>query len=110
MAKYRQGLPQLKGGLFLTDGGLETTLIFHKGIELPHFAAFDLLRTLDGREMLRDYHRPYIAAAQAERLRLHFGRTHMAGQRRLGRQARLLEGSAGGGQPRCDLADGRIAR
>jgi homocysteine S-methyltransferase len=65
MAKYRQRLPQLEGGLFLTDGGLETTLIFHKGIELPHFAAFDLLRTLDGREMLRDYHRPYIAAAQA---------------------------------------------
>ena len=65
MAKYRQRLPQLEGGLFLTDGGLETTLIFHKGIELPHFAAFDLLRTLDGREMLRDYHRPYIAAARA---------------------------------------------
>ncbi len=65
MAKYRQRLPQLEGGLFLTDGGLETTLIFHKGIELPHFAAFDLLRTLDGREMLRDYHRPYIAAALA---------------------------------------------
>ena len=61
----RQGLPQLEGGLFLTDGGLETTLIFHKGLDLPHFAAFDLLRTLDGREMLRDYHRPYIAAAQA---------------------------------------------
>jgi S-methylmethionine-dependent homocysteine/selenocysteine methylase len=65
MAKYRQRLPQLGGGLFLTDGGLETTLIFRKGIELPHFAAFDLLRTLEGREMLRDYHGPYIAAAQA---------------------------------------------
>ena len=45
MAKYRQRLPQLEGGLFLTDGGLETTLIFHNGVELPHFAAFDLLRT-----------------------------------------------------------------
>jgi S-methylmethionine-dependent homocysteine/selenocysteine methylase len=65
MAKYRQRLPQLDGGLFLTDGGLETTLIFHHGVELPHFAAFDLLRTIEGREMLRDYHRPYIAAAQA---------------------------------------------
>ncbi len=65
MAKYRQRLPQLEGGLFLTDGGLETTLIFHHGIELPHFAAFDLLRTIEGREMLRDYHRPYIAAARA---------------------------------------------
>lgn len=65
MAKYRQRLPQLEGGLFLTDGGLETTLIFHKGIELPHFAAFDLLRTIEGREMLRDYFHPYIEAARA---------------------------------------------
>jgi S-methylmethionine-dependent homocysteine/selenocysteine methylase len=37
-------LPQLKGDLFLTDGGLETTLIFHRGIDLPGFAAFDLLK------------------------------------------------------------------
>ena len=37
--KYRGRLPQLDGGLFLTDGGLETTLIFHEGFELPMFAA-----------------------------------------------------------------------
>ena len=36
-------LPQLDGGLFLTDGGIETTLIFHEGLDLPEFAAFDLL-------------------------------------------------------------------
>lgn len=65
MAKYRRRLPQLEGGMFLTDGGLETTLIFHKGIELPHFAAFDLLRTVEGRTLLSDYHRPYIEAARA---------------------------------------------
>ena len=29
MPKYRDQLPQLSGRLFLTDGGLETTLIFH---------------------------------------------------------------------------------
>ena len=28
-------LPQLADRLFLTDGGLETTLIFHEGIDLP---------------------------------------------------------------------------
>jgi homocysteine S-methyltransferase len=65
MAMYRKRLPQVDGGLFLTDGGLETTLIFHNGVDLPHFAAFDLLRTVPGREMLRDYHAPYITAAQA---------------------------------------------
>lgn len=65
MAKQRRPLPQLDGGMFLTDGGLETTLIFHKGIDLPHFAAFDLLRTPEGRNLLRDYHRPYLEAARA---------------------------------------------
>ena len=40
MAKYRHDLPQLNGGTFLSDGGMETTLIFHDGVELPHFASF----------------------------------------------------------------------
>ena len=44
MSQYRSSLPQLEGGLFLTDGGIETTLIFHDGLELPYFAAFDLLK------------------------------------------------------------------
>ena len=38
-------LPQLDGGLFLTDGGIETDLIFNDGFELPYFAAFHLLQT-----------------------------------------------------------------
>jgi hypothetical protein len=29
MTKYRHQLPQLTGDLFLSDGGIETTLIFH---------------------------------------------------------------------------------
>ena len=40
MSKYRDHLPQLADRLFLTDGGLETTLIFHDKLELPYFAAF----------------------------------------------------------------------
>jgi len=31
MPRYRTALPQLGGGLFLTDGGLATTLIYHQG-------------------------------------------------------------------------------
>lgn len=38
-------LPQLSGGMFLCDGGLETTLMFHQGVDLPHFAAFVLCWT-----------------------------------------------------------------
>ncbi len=53
-------LPQLAGGLFLSDGGLETTLVFLDGIELPHFAAFVLLDDELGRERLKQYYVPYL--------------------------------------------------
>ena len=46
---YRDHLPQLDGDLFLTDGGIETVLIFHEGLDLPLFAAFDLLKDEAGR-------------------------------------------------------------
>jgi homocysteine S-methyltransferase len=60
---YRHDLPQLGDRLFLTDGGLETTLIFHDKIELPYFAAFDLLKSADGIQRIRDYYLPYIRTA-----------------------------------------------
>lgn len=59
MGLYRNTLPQLGGGLYLTDGGIETTLIFHEGLELPDFAAFHLLRTPEGEAALRKYFRAY---------------------------------------------------
>ena len=62
-AKYRDRLPQLDGGLFLTDGGLETTLIFHEGWELPCFAAFVLLDSERGRKTLRAYFDRYVPMA-----------------------------------------------
>ena len=61
----RAKLPQLEGGLFLTDGGLETTLIFHRGIDLPAFAAFDLLKDDEGTGELRHYFEPYLELAAA---------------------------------------------
>jgi S-methylmethionine-dependent homocysteine/selenocysteine methylase len=57
-------LPQLSGRTFLTDGGMETNLIFHGGLELPHFASFVLLEDDAGRDALRNYFRPYIAIAR----------------------------------------------
>jgi S-methylmethionine-dependent homocysteine/selenocysteine methylase len=58
-------LPQLSGpGLFVTDGGLETELIFHDGLELPCFAAFPLLETAQGRARLRQYYDGYLAIAR----------------------------------------------
>jgi homocysteine S-methyltransferase len=65
MGIYRHELPQLGGDLFLTDGGIETTLIFEKGLTLPYFAAYVLLETADGREALKAYYRDYLAIAEA---------------------------------------------
>jgi S-methylmethionine-dependent homocysteine/selenocysteine methylase len=67
-AKYRESLPQCDGTLFLTDGGIETTLIFQDGFDLPHFAAFDLLRDARGRAALMRYYERYIAIAKADRM------------------------------------------
>jgi S-methylmethionine-dependent homocysteine/selenocysteine methylase len=64
-AKYRERLPQLDGGLFLSDGGLETTLVFHEGWDLPCFAAFVLLDSARGRKTLRDYFDRYVPMAIA---------------------------------------------
>ncbi len=66
MACYRNALPQMTGGLFLTDGGIETTLIFQEGFELPYFAAFDLLRRPEGRDALWDYYARYAEIARAK--------------------------------------------
>ena len=64
MVKYRHALPQRNGGIFLADGGMETTLIFHEGIELPHFAAFVLLDSAEGREKLKQYYAAYLSVAR----------------------------------------------
>jgi S-methylmethionine-dependent homocysteine/selenocysteine methylase len=68
MAKYRAHLPQLSDRLFLTDGGIETSLIYLDGFELPMFAAFDLFKNDKGRKGLRDYFARYATIAKAHDL------------------------------------------
>lgn len=63
MSKYRNKLPQLSDETFLTDGGLETTLVFKNGYDLPKFAAFDLFKHQEGFNALKSYYRPYIDLA-----------------------------------------------
>ena len=48
--KYRDRLPQMQGKDCVTDGGIETVLVFQEGIELPEFASFTLLDRDDGEE------------------------------------------------------------
>lgn len=61
--KRRKQLPQLEDRLFLTDGGMETTLTFHEGWELPMFEAFVLLESEKGRKAIRDYFDRYLPQA-----------------------------------------------
>lgn len=70
MTTKRDHLPQLDGGLFVTDGGLETTLIFHDGIDLPYFASYDLLRDREGTETLRQYFARYARLARDNKVGL----------------------------------------
>ena len=65
MSTYRAALPQLADRIFLTDGGIETTLIFQDRLDLPDFAAFVLFDDDAGRSALRRYFEPYLAIAVA---------------------------------------------
>ena len=64
MASSKTTLPHQSAGLFLTDGGLETTLVFLEGFELPCFAAFDLLKDEKGYTAIRDYYIRYLKIAK----------------------------------------------
>ena len=66
MSPYRTNLPQLAAPLFLTDGGIETSLIFEEGIDLPDFAAFVLLDHEAGRAALERYFAAYLAIARRD--------------------------------------------
>jgi len=64
VSRYRHALPQLSGGLFLADGGLETDLIFNHGVEIRSFAAHTLLPEPAARERLAAYFRRFLALAR----------------------------------------------
>ena len=64
MAYDRHQLPQLSDKTFITDGGLETVLLFQQGWHLPDFAAFTLLDRPLGTETLQSYFNIYGKLAQ----------------------------------------------
>ncbi|MEM8570323.1 MAG: hypothetical protein AAGG56_05365 [Pseudomonadota bacterium] len=68
VVKYRNALPQLSDNRIPNDGGIETTLFFRDGPDLPMFAAFPLLETEAGRMALRLYYESYIQLALDQRL------------------------------------------
>ena len=63
MTKAKINLSELSEAVLLTDGGLETSLVFLDGLDLPSFAAFPLLGEEEGRERLGRYFRQYLDIA-----------------------------------------------
>ncbi len=68
MSKHLNNQQLLQDHKFITDGGLETTLIFDQGYELEEFAAFPLLDSPEERSVLRDYYTSYITLAKKNKL------------------------------------------
>ena len=64
MSHTKPTLPQLNGEVFLTDGGLETCLVFHEGFDLPYFAAFDLLKNDRGVNAMKRYFAKHMDVAR----------------------------------------------
>ena len=64
MSTQKARLPQLDGGLFLTDGGIETDLIFHDGLRAAATSRPSICcRTEKGTAALRAYFARYAAIA-----------------------------------------------
>lgn len=76
----------------ITDGGLETELIFREGRDLPFFAAFPLVDEDEGRDLLARYFAPYIALAHEAGIGLSLGAPTWRANRDWG--ARLGYGAA----------------
>jgi homocysteine S-methyltransferase len=66
MALYRDALPTLGEGVFVSYLGIETDLIFNRGIDLPGFASFPLLENKEDRQMLYGYYSRIMDMAQKE--------------------------------------------
>lgn len=52
--------------VFLTDGGFETSMLYHEGLDLPSFAACVILDSAAGRAAMTRYFSHYLGIAEAE--------------------------------------------
>ncbi len=101
LARYRHDLPLVRGGMFLSDGGMETALIFQEGIELPHFASFVLLSTAEGRRRLLRYYTRYLEIARRHGTGFVLDTATWRANADWGEKTRLRCGGIEKGQPGC---------
>lgn len=65
MANYRGCLPQLGNEIFACYTGMDTDLLFNRGIDLPGFASYPLLGSEEGRTILRKYYVQLLELSRA---------------------------------------------
>lgn len=68
MEPVNNSSPIFKQRHYLSDSGLESTYVLHKNISVNHLAAFELLRSEEGKEMLGEYYKPYLLLAERHKL------------------------------------------
>ena len=66
MAKYRDNLPQLGNDIFACYTGMDTELLYNRRIDLPGFASYPLLSTLEGKIILREYYSNLVELAREQ--------------------------------------------
>ncbi len=95
MAKYRNAPAAARTATAVPDRRRPgDDAVFHDGIDLPHFAAFDLLKDASGRERLRDYYRRYAAIARDSRLGFVLESADLARERATGRRSSAIRREA----------------
>ena len=109
MPRHRHDLPQSRGTPLLTDGGIETTLIFHYGLELPSFAAFTLLDTSAGRRRCTDTSPP-TPISRAGSGSASSSRARPGGRARTGPHCSAIRPIASAILPPIHPIDGRLSR
>jgi homocysteine S-methyltransferase len=66
MAKYRQNLPQLGNDIFACYTGMDTDLLYNRGIDLPGFASYPLLSNPEHKNILREYYSNLVDLAREQ--------------------------------------------
>jgi S-methylmethionine-dependent homocysteine/selenocysteine methylase len=54
MAKHRQNLPQLENVIFACYTGMDTDILYNRGIDLPGFASYPLLSNPEHKKIIRE--------------------------------------------------------
>ena len=66
MTKYRQNLPQLGNDIFACYTGMDTDILYNRGIDLPGFASYPLLSNSKHKNILREYYSGLVDLAREQ--------------------------------------------